>query len=202
MEIDRKQILLSVLETIEGIASKDYQIRVWILGRGPEVDDFDEICCNFFGDGDPLLDNYKDFGITENQYEILKKFRDEFAAFSHGPALNYYFPHLFIDKPEWTKVTELAAEVLDAFGYQKNRTIYTEHYKNYVREVACLLKDNAKKAKIDADNPKEGDSADFNSGFLMAYHQVITIMKNQAPFFKLYPSNINLADIVPERDLI
>jgi hypothetical protein len=74
--------------------------------------------------------------------------------------------------------------------------------KYYIGEISCLLKDNAKQAKLDADNPKEGDSADFNAGFLMAYHQVIAIMKNQAPFFDLTQEEINLADIQPERDLI
>jgi len=65
MEIDRKQILISVLETINSISDKEYQKRVWILGEGPECDDFDEKCCNFFGDVDPLLENYKDFGTLK-----------------------------------------------------------------------------------------------------------------------------------------
>ena len=61
--------------------------------------------------------------------------------------------------------------------------------KHYIREISCLLKDYAKQAKIDADHPKEGASADFNDGFLMAS------MKNQAPFFDLTQEEINLADI-------
>lgn len=78
----------------------------------------------------------------------------------------------------------------------------SENFKNYIREIACLLKDNAKQAKFDANHPKEGDSADFNSGFLMAYYQVILIMKSQALIFELDAKDINLADIDPERDLI
>ena len=116
MEIDRKQILTSVLETIEGISSKEYQKRIWVRGEGPEVDDFDETCCNFFGDGDPLLENYKDFGITENQYQILKRFRDEFRAFSD----ENYWPQEFIDTPEWAKIIELAKNVLQAFNFKKS----------------------------------------------------------------------------------
>lgn len=78
----------------------------------------------------------------------------------------------------------------------------TKDLKNYLRETTCLLKDNARKAKLDADNPQEKDSADFNTGFLMAYHQVIAIMKNQAPFFDLKQEDIGLADIEPEQDLV
>lgn len=45
---DAMRILNSILETIKCILDKEYQKRVWILGKGPEVDDFDEACCNFF----------------------------------------------------------------------------------------------------------------------------------------------------------
>ena len=93
MEIDRKQILDSVLDTIEGISNKEYQRKVWIRGEGPDVDDFDETCCNFFGDGDPLLESYKDFGVTENQYRALKKFRDKFRDFSD----EHNWPQEFIE---------------------------------------------------------------------------------------------------------
>jgi hypothetical protein len=114
---DKKQILTSVLETIEGISDKEYQKRIWIRGEGPEVDDFDETCCNFFGDGDPLLENYKDFRITESQYQILKKFRDKFEVFAN----DNHFPHKFIDTPKWNEITEMAKEVLKAFNYRKNK---------------------------------------------------------------------------------
>ena len=77
-----------------------------------------------------------------------------------------------------------------------------KEYMYFVQEISDLFKDNAKKAKIEADNPKEGDSLDYNTGFLMAYHEVIAIMKNQAPFFHLKQEDIRLEDIEPERDLI
>ncbi len=121
MVIDRKQILASCLEIVEGIYDKEYQKRVWIRGEGPEVDDFDETVCNFFQDGNGIIQNYKDFGITNTQYELLVKFRDEFGAFCDGPALQYYPPQEFIDRPEWEKITEMAQEVLKAFDYKKKR---------------------------------------------------------------------------------
>ena len=77
-----------------------------------------------------------------------------------------------------------------------------EDLENYIHEISCLIKDYSRQAKLEADLPKEGDSAEFNNGFLMAYHQVIAVMKNQAPFFDLTQEEINLADIrEPERDL-
>ncbi len=113
----KRQILMSVLQTIEGVSDKGYQKRVWIEGKGSKVDDFDETCCNFFGDGDPLLENYKDFGLTRNQYLLLKKFRDKFEVFSNEND----FPEEFIDTPEWEKIMDLAKEVLRAFNYKSSK---------------------------------------------------------------------------------
>ena len=77
-----------------------------------------------------------------------------------------------------------------------------ESLENYIQEISGLLKDYARQAKVDATQPKEGDSNDFNIGYLMAYHEVIAVMKNQAPFFDLTQDEINLADIEPDRDLL
>lgn len=115
MKINRSDILISVLETVETISNKDYQRRIWIEGKGPEVDDFDEACCNFFGDGNPLIQNHKAFGITEAQYQILKDFRNVFRAFSN----EHYSPEEFIDTAEWAEIVKMADKVLKAFDYTR-----------------------------------------------------------------------------------
>ena len=114
---DRKQILNSVLDTVECISDKEYQKRVWIDGKGPEVDDFDETCCFFFGDVDPLLLRYRDFGLSKSQYLILQKLRNEFRIFSD----NYDHPCEFICSPEWEQIMKIAKQVLHEFDYKKNR---------------------------------------------------------------------------------
>jgi hypothetical protein len=114
---DRKYILNQHLRTIYGISSKEYQKRVWIRGEGPECDDFDETCCHFFDDGDPILEHYQDFGISEGQYQILKNFRDKFRMFSD----NNNWPQKFIDTPEWNEITEMAKEVLKSFNYEEKK---------------------------------------------------------------------------------
>ncbi|MDE3046685.1 MAG: hypothetical protein KGJ02_08630 [Verrucomicrobiota bacterium] len=114
-EQEKKDILDCVLTTISHIGDKNYQKRIWIQGKGPEVDDFDETICHFFQEGDGVIEKYKDFGLTEIQLHLLRKFRDEFEKFSDENDL----PQLFIDTPEWTKITMMAKEVLAAFDYQK-----------------------------------------------------------------------------------
>jgi len=77
-----------------------------------------------------------------------------------------------------------------------------EDLNHYIKEIIDLIKDNAKKAKLDADNPQKNSSSDYATGFLMAYYQIISMMKNQASVFDLEQEEIGLADIEPERDLL
>src|SRR5882672_4766193 len=115
MEINRKQILESFLETIGGIADIEYQERVWLRGEGPEVDDYTETVCFFFDLGDPMLKEYKNFGISEDQYQTLKKFRDAFRTFVD----THYHPLEFITSSEWETIMTMAKEVLKAFNYTR-----------------------------------------------------------------------------------
>lgn len=114
---DKKQILNGFLDIFTRISSKEYQKRVWVNGQGPEVDDFDDTVNDFFIECDPILENYKDFGIADNQYGILKKFQNEFRIFSD----ENNWPEKFIDTPEWENIMHLAREVLKTFNYQKVR---------------------------------------------------------------------------------
>ena len=106
---------MKFLGYIDHLSDKEYQEGVWIQGKGPEVDDFDETCCNFFPEGDDVIEKYKDFGVTEAQYKPLKKLRDEFRIFAD----ENYLPQEFIDSSEWANIMNLAKEVLKAFNYQK-----------------------------------------------------------------------------------
>ena len=112
----KKQILASFLETIKGISDKKYQIRVWICGEGSECDDFTETVCHFGQEGDGIIEDYKDFGLTDAQLQLLTKFRDAFEAFADENDL----PQEFIDTPEWETIMMMAKEVLKAFNYTRN----------------------------------------------------------------------------------
>lgn len=108
----KKYILNEYLRIIHHISDKQYQKRAWIKGEPPGTD-FDETVCQFADIGDPILENYQDFGITDSQYQILRKFRDIFGAFWEENG----WPPKFIDTPEWNEITEMAKEVLKAFHY-------------------------------------------------------------------------------------
>lgn len=110
MDLNRKQVVEAFIELIGHLADREYQRRAWIMG---EKADFDETVCDFFDIGDPILANYKDFRISESQYKLLEKLRDEFQAFAD----EHNFPEEFIDTPEWAKIMDSAKKVLQAFNY-------------------------------------------------------------------------------------
>jgi len=112
---EKEYILNEYLRHISHMVDKEYQKRIWIRGEGPECQAFDDFVCYFFEVGDGVLEEYKEFGITEAQYHILKRLRDEFDAFPNRSS----WPQEFIDTPEWEKIINLAKEVLEAFHYQK-----------------------------------------------------------------------------------
>jgi len=112
---NRKDILNSLLETIKSISDLEYQRRAWIRGEPPGTD-FDETVNNYSLDAEGILKHYKDFEITEIEFQILKKFDEQFRDF-YG---KNNWPQQFIDTSEWITIIKLAKEVLKTFNYQKN----------------------------------------------------------------------------------
>ena len=119
-EKDRKYILQEHLKVISEIASKEYQERVWLNPKMDEVDDFSETVCCFFDLNDPIIEEYKAYNITEEQYQILLQFRNFFEAFADSSD-RPYLEKDFIDTPEWQSVMNMAKEVLQAFTYQEEK---------------------------------------------------------------------------------
>ena len=119
MDINRKQILEDFLADIADISDKEYQRRIWIRAEGPECDDFTEIVCRYSNAAELLFEKYKECGISNIQLYILKQFHDEFKKFW----IDNDLPQLFIDTPEWTKITMMAKEVLQAFGYKQAKNV-------------------------------------------------------------------------------
>lgn len=104
------------LRLISHIGDKEYQKRVWIRNEGPECQAFDDAVCDFFDIGEPILNDYQSFNISEVQYQLLKQLQDEFEVFSDEND----FPEEFIDTPEWAEIVKMANEVLKAFSYTKS----------------------------------------------------------------------------------
>jgi hypothetical protein len=73
--------------------------------------------------------------------------------------------------------------------------------KRYIVETINLLKDLANRAKLEADNSKEG-SNDYIKGVIMGYYSIITLLKHEAFVFCIDQKELGLAEIRPDVDLL
>lgn len=71
----------------------------------------------------------------------------------------------------------------------------------FLRDLGTLLKEKALTAQQDAAQGRAEDR-DYKLGFLMAYHDVISLVKQQADAFGVDVRALCLDDIDPDRDLL
>ncbi len=74
-------------------------------------------------------------------------------------------------------------------------------FTRYLIETISLLKQLANKAKLEADNPKEG-SKDDSEGVVIGYYSIITLLKQEAFAFCIDQKELGLADIKPDVDVL
>ncbi|MDN3506636.1 MAG: hypothetical protein P0S96_05355 [Simkaniaceae bacterium] len=73
-----------------------------------------------------------------------------------------------------------------------------EKFEHYLQDLISFIKEEAKEAKLN----KTKTPSDFNKGHLMAYYEVISLMKEQAIVFDIDQEELGLSDIKPESDLL
>lgn len=71
----------------------------------------------------------------------------------------------------------------------------------YLRDLGELIKERAREAKREKDTAEGTDRYDYELGRLMALHEVVSLMQQQAEAFGLDVSALALDDISPEKDL-
>ena len=71
----------------------------------------------------------------------------------------------------------------------------------FLRDLGTLLKEKALSARQDAAQGRAEDR-DYKLGFLMAYHEVISLLKQQAEAFGIDVRALCLDDIDPDSDLL
>jgi hypothetical protein len=78
----------------------------------------------------------------------------------------------------------------------------TDTYKNYLFDLGLLIKERALEARHQRDEaPTESLEREFQSGRVIAFNEVISIMQQQAEGLGIPLSDLRLDDIVPDRDL-
>jgi hypothetical protein len=74
-------------------------------------------------------------------------------------------------------------------------------FKNYLHDLGTLIKENAKEAKKQKDSSIGSSSQDYNSGYLMAWYEIVSLMQQQAEAFGIPFEALDLHDIDPDKDL-
>lgn len=69
-----------------------------------------------------------------------------------------------------------------------------EKIKAYLSDSITLLKEQAKEAKKEAENPKEGFE-DYNKGEFMAYCSLFSLLKHQASVFNINEKELGIVDM-------
>jgi len=73
---------------------------------------------------------------------------------------------------------------------------------NYSSDLGCLIAEKAREAKVALDTATETSEIDYRQGYLMAYHEVVSLMQQQADIFGIERHALGLEDIDPENELL
>ena len=76
-----------------------------------------------------------------------------------------------------------------------------DRFKEYIHDLGVLIKEKARRAKYDFDSTDKKQCT-YEMGYLMAYHEVIDLMKQQATVFDISQIDTGLTDIDSEKDLL
>lgn len=107
--IDPADWRAAIEESLTDISEADFQQRVWIEGRGPEVSSYVEVMCDFFDMCNPngfMDEHWQEMGLSKRQFEALRAF--ERALDEYRPPCGDYDTQAILDDPAWTKIRELA----------------------------------------------------------------------------------------------
>lgn len=75
-------------------------------------------------------------------------------------------------------------------------------YKLYLGDLGYLLRDEGIKARQRRDAVRGQDAEAFETGYLMGFHRVISLMQQQAEAFNIPLTDLRLDGLDPYRDLL
>ena len=74
-------------------------------------------------------------------------------------------------------------------------------FKNYLHDLGTLVKEHAREAKEQKASSEGSSSQDYDSGYLIAWYEVVSLMQQQAEAFGIPFESLDLHDIDPDKDL-
>jgi hypothetical protein len=75
-------------------------------------------------------------------------------------------------------------------------------YKHYLHDLGFLIRDLSIQATKEQDAAVGSSDREYAVGYLMGLHRVVSLMQQQAEAFQIPLSDLNLAGLDPETDLL
>lgn len=73
---------------------------------------------------------------------------------------------------------------------------------HFARDLGMLLRERARDARLDQQSSVGGEDEDFSRGRLLAFYEVMSLMREQAEAFGMDLEAVGLEGFDPERDLL
>ena len=97
---------------IDPMADREYQIRIWVKGDGPECDSFDETINEFYYFFDILDSNYKEYGLIDEEFKLIRELEEKVDAFCEvTPVIG--IDSEIVNDPRWVLITEFAKKIYE-----------------------------------------------------------------------------------------
>lgn len=111
---------ITLLYTIDDINDKVTQERFWVNERRQNDNPFQDLLNSFFqvAKAKMVIDNYKDYEITDAQSVLLKNLYDALYKYKEAHEKEENLQNI-LDDPEWQKVQALAGEIVKAFDFKR-----------------------------------------------------------------------------------
>lgn len=111
-EEDKKEVVKTILEVVAVFTRQDKRPNALPPSL---VIDLPKLFYLFFDYADYLVKNYREFGLTEHQYQIFKKFYDSLESTS-----NEYDNSKQVSAQKWEELSQLAIGVVEVFKHRKS----------------------------------------------------------------------------------
>ena len=95
-------------DVVKPMMDREYQVRVWAKGEGPECDSLDETFEDFGYYIGILDEEYEEHGLSLEEYLFLKNLEKEFDNFFFNS--NFENDEDAIESLEWAKIRKIASE--------------------------------------------------------------------------------------------
>lgn len=112
---DNNSFMRCLTRSIRDIADAEYQERVWVRHEGNLIDSFEDSTTEFLDRCEIILEDYRNYGLDEEKFKMLKKMYDEIFDYFFSEESNKKDEEILKD-PHWHQIRDFAKKVYIALS--------------------------------------------------------------------------------------